>query len=290
MEIFPKSSYQLITNLIIFTSGDQTSQLLPNPNQQQQQINSFNMAKAYQGWNNIPEINWPQQMPQFPSKPLEAFQPKSIQQDYLAPDSSILQTNKQQQFNNWPVVGPNLPNIQNVAVANHPNQINEEVLPEKTVVNVIKDVTVSDRKKDGKNILIETKTDSTSSDDSDYNDEEEETTTEPPPKKKKKHRKVNKTDKVAKSNSSNDGDAQTDDTAEHQLEIIRNDLQAEFSDHDGKADRPGGAYLSLCFGILITIGLLMVISCRTTTVRKRIRRGGKGYAHDADFLVNGMYL
>lgn len=248
------------------------------------------MAKGYPGWGNIPEINWPQQMPQFPSKPLEAFQSKSIQQDYLAPGSSILQTNKEQQFNNWPVVGPNLPNIQNVAIPSHPNQINEEVLPEKTVVDVVKDVTVSDRKKDGKNTFIQMKTDSTSSNDSDYNDEEDETTTEPP-KKKNKHRKVNKTDKTAKSNTSNDGgNAHTDDTAEHQLEMIRNELQTEFLDHDGKADRPSGAYVSLCFGILITIALLMVISCRTTTVRKRIRRGGKGYAHDADFLVNGMYL
>lgn len=242
------------------------------------------MAKGYPGWSNIPEINWPQQMPQFPSKPLEAFQSKAIQQDYLAPP-----TNRQQEFNDWPVVGPNLPNIQNVAaIPSHPNQINEEVLPEKTVVDVGKDVSVHDRKKDGKNTLIHTKTDSTSSDDSDYNDEEEETTTEPP-KKKKKHRKVNKTDKVATSNS-DDGDAHTEDTAEHQIAMIRHDLQAEFSDHDGEADRPSGAFVSLCFGILIAIGLLMVIGCRTTTVRKRIRRGGKGYAHDADFLVNGMYL
>lgn len=261
-------------------SADQTRQLSPYQDQQQQ-LNSFNMAK---GWSNIPEINWPQQMPLFPSKPLEAFQPKSVQQDYLAPESSILQTNKQQQFNNWPIAGPNLSNIRNVAIPNHLNQINEEILPEKTIV----DVPVSDRKKDGKNTLIQSKTVSTPSDDSDYNDEEEETTTEPP-KKKKKHRKVNKTDKVAKSNS-NDGSAHIKNTAEHQMKMIRNDLQAEFVDHDGEADRPGGAYVSLCFGILITIGLLMVISCRSTTVRKRIRRGGKGYAHDADFLVNGMYL
>lgn len=235
------------------------------------------MNSDFPGWSNIPEINWP--LPQFPSKPLEAFQSKSVQPDYLAPES----TNKQQQFNNWPVVGPNLPNIKNVAVPSHPNQINEEMLPEKMVV----DVAVSDRKKDGKNILIQTKTDSTSSDDSDYNDEDVETTTEPP-KKKKKHRKVNKTDKVEESNS--DGGAHIKDTAAHQIEMIRNDLQTNFSDHDGEADRPSGAYVSLCFGILITIALLMVISCRTTTVRKRIRRGGKNYAHDADFLVNGMYL
>lgn len=48
-------------------------------------------------------------------------------------------------------------------------------------------------------------------------------------------------------------------------------------------------HLCIFSGILITIGLVMVVSCRTTTVRKRVRRG-KGYAHDADFLVNGMYL
>ena len=45
-------------------------------------------------------------------------------------------------------------------------------------------------------------------------------------------------------------------------------------------------------GICVTAIMVLVVGCRMKVVRKRmIRRGGKlPYAHDADFLVNGMYL
>ncbi|XP_065338706.1 low-density lipoprotein receptor-related protein 11 isoform X3 [Cloeon dipterum] len=60
---------------------------------------------------------------------------------------------------------------------------------------------------------------------------------------------------------------------------------------DGSAAKPGGAYLSLSIGLLVTALLAALISCRLRAVRRRLRRGGKSnLAHDADFLVNGMYL
>lgn len=47
----------------------------------------------------------------------------------------------------------------------------------------------------------------------------------------------------------------------------------------------------LFVGIIITAALAVLVGCRATVVRRRTRRGGKSqYAHDADFLVNGMYL
>lgn len=58
---------------------------------------------------------------------------------------------------------------------------------------------------------------------------------------------------------------------------------------DGAAETPGGAVLSLTLGLIITCILALLIGCRLR-VRKRMRKGGKSYAHDADYLVNGMYL
>ncbi|XP_055309606.1 uncharacterized protein LOC129573258 [Sitodiplosis mosellana] len=246
------------------------------------------ISKDNYAWNGLtdPNIvpNWPQQqMPQFPLKPLQFPQkPAYTQYQKSVGLSDQTQLNNQQQYNvNWPISESNLPNVPSV---NHPNHDNEEVLPEKEGIGVIKDVPVHDRKKDGKGLLVQNKGESKSTEDSDYNNEDEEETTTEPPKKKKKHRKVNKIGK-----QSTEERVVTKDASAQQMKMIHSGLQVEFMDHDGEADRPGGAVVSLALGILITIGLVMVISCRTTAVRKRVRRG-KGYAHDADFLVNGMYL
>ncbi|XP_050086693.1 trithorax group protein osa [Anopheles aquasalis] len=107
--------------------------------------------------------------------------------------------------------------------------------------------------------------------------------------KKKKKTKTIKKDKVPKD------DAEVGDTGytavhEH-LKAMHQGLQIEFADHDGYADRPGGAMLSLTLGVLLTAALGILLSCRMRVARRRVRRPGKSsYAHDADFLVNGMYL
>ncbi|XP_053676025.1 uncharacterized protein LOC128726252 [Anopheles nili] len=78
---------------------------------------------------------------------------------------------------------------------------------------------------------------------------------------------------------------------EHLKAQIHKDLEIEFTDHDGYSDRPGGAMLSLTLGVLLTAAMGILLSCRMRVARRRIRRPGKSsYAHDADFLVNGMYL
>ncbi|XP_050310894.1 uncharacterized protein LOC126746616 isoform X2 [Anthonomus grandis grandis] len=59
---------------------------------------------------------------------------------------------------------------------------------------------------------------------------------------------------------------------------------------DGLSHIPRGAILSLTLGLIITAVMAVLIGCRLRVVRRRLRKGGKGYAHDADYLVNGMYL
>ncbi|KAG5867822.1 hypothetical protein JTB14_028227 [Gonioctena quinquepunctata] len=59
---------------------------------------------------------------------------------------------------------------------------------------------------------------------------------------------------------------------------------------DGLAQTQKGAVLSVCLGLIITTIMAIIIGCRLKMVRRRMRKGGKSYAHDADYLVNGMYL
>nr|XP_033321214.1 uncharacterized protein LOC117217604 [Megalopta genalis] len=53
--------------------------------------------------------------------------------------------------------------------------------------------------------------------------------------------------------------------------------------------RPRGAIISLALGLTITAITAILIVCRLRVVRRRGKRHGP-YAHDADYLVNGMYL
>ncbi|VVC37854.1 Hypothetical protein CINCED_3A016074 [Cinara cedri] len=63
------------------------------------------------------------------------------------------------------------------------------------------------------------------------------------------------------------------------------------SNDDGYAIMPNGAIISLVLGIMATSIMIIVIGCRLKVMRNRYRKGGKqSYAHDADFLINGMYL
>lgn len=217
----------------------------------------MNSKDAYRTWND-PNIlqNWPQQMPQFPMKPLQFPQKPSTytqyQSDLLQKNAGIPDQIKIQQQYTWPIIGPNLPNVPNV---NHPDHNNEEILPEKDAIGDIKDVPVPDRKKDGKNLLVQTKTESKSTEDSDYNNEEDDETTTEPPKKKKKHRKVNKVGKQPPVEKADDSDSSA-----QQLKMVHSELQNEFMDHDGEADRPGGAVVSLALGKPSEINSIDLIS------------------------------
>lgn len=70
----------------------------------------------------------------------------------------------------------------------------------------------------------------------------------------------------------------TDVIAEH-LQIIENDVL-----------RPKGAVVSLSLGLIATAITAALIVCRLRVVKRRGRCGHGPFAHDADYLVNGMYL
>ncbi|XP_035231597.1 uncharacterized protein LOC118203428 isoform X2 [Stegodyphus dumicola] len=50
------------------------------------------------------------------------------------------------------------------------------------------------------------------------------------------------------------------------------------------------AILALVMGLTATVLLFILLACRMKTIRRRMSRKGRGLAHDADYLVNGMYL
>uniref|UniRef100_A0A182UJU3 Uncharacterized protein n=1 Tax=Anopheles melas TaxID=34690 RepID=A0A182UJU3_9DIPT len=107
--------------------------------------------------------------------------------------------------------------------------------------------------------------------------------------KKKKKTKTIKKDKAAEHGAGSGHHAGTDPIVHEHLKALHKDLEIEFADHDGYADRPGGAMLSLTLGVLLTAAMGILLSCRMRVARRRIRRPGKSsYAHDADFLVNGI--
>lgn len=140
---------------------------------------------------------------------------------------------------NWPEVDSNRP-------VNHNN---EEQLPGSNFGETFHDVAVGDKKKDGKNTIekeTESSTEEKSSDD--YDNEEEETTkpTQPPKKKLRKHKKTQKN--IKQQNEKPVTSKNPDDSAVQQMKIVHSKLQVEFADHDGNAEQPGGAVLSLTLG------------------------------------------
>ncbi|KAL2731404.1 Low-density lipoprotein receptor-related protein 11 [Vespula squamosa] len=54
--------------------------------------------------------------------------------------------------------------------------------------------------------------------------------------------------------------------------------------------RPKGAVISLALGLITTAITAALIACRLRIVKRRGHRGHGPYAHDPDYLVNGMYL
>nr|XP_003700108.1 PREDICTED: uncharacterized protein LOC100877350 [Megachile rotundata] len=78
---------------------------------------------------------------------------------------------------------------------------------------------------------------------------------------------------------------------DHSTEHGRNTITADFLKqlNDIEVLKPRGAVISLALGLTITAITATLIACRLRVVRRRRRRHGS-YAHDADYLVNGMYL
>ncbi|XP_023720150.1 uncharacterized protein LOC111871348 isoform X3 [Cryptotermes secundus] len=78
----------------------------------------------------------------------------------------------------------------------------------------------------------------------------------------------------------------------HKVAVNMDEVKlSENSAEEEEPGRPSGAILSLALGLCITGIMAVLVGCRLRVVRRRLRRGGKSpYAHDADYLVNGMYL
>lgn len=166
------------------------------------------------------------------------------------------------------------------------NQRNQQAPPEWAVrpelqVEMENSIDKQNSKIPAKTVLTSTQDDSPSIEETEY--DEDVKTTEAPKKKLKIHK--NKNSKIQKPEEKHI------QPTHEQLKLISNDLEIEFVDHDGPAEKPGGAVLSLTLGIIVTAALAILVGCRMRSVGRRIRRNGKSqYAHDADFLVNGMYL
>ncbi len=65
------------------------------------------------------------------------------------------------------------------------------------------------------------------------------------------------------------------------------ELYQSSSTHTHEAN---SAILALVVGITVSLLLIILLACRMKTLRRRMSRKGRGLAHDADYLVNGMYL
>lgn len=79
---------------------------------------------------------------------------------------------------------------------------------------------------------------------------------------------------------------------DHTREHGKNNLVAEHFQQENESEvlRPKGAVISLALGLTVTAITATLIACRLRVVRRRGKRGHGLYAHDADYLVNGMYL
>lgn len=207
---------------------------------------------------------WPQQgMPQFPMNPVipvQQPQPQLVQQpqghQMLVPNTIVAagspqssQTQQQQQAV-WPI-RPLLPVMPG----------NEE---EANLISLSASKTQThDQPKKGINLMSEHKESPKHSEDdesqsnetkeSDYEDEEK--PTEAPKKKTRKHKKLEKKEKAKKVKDIKENNDEPepkkeehDEPAVQQMKLVHSDLELEFLDHDGAADRPGGAVLSLTLG------------------------------------------
>lgn len=172
-----------------------------------------------------PDTRLPQQ-PQQQQQPQIIVQPIQQQHQLMSMQQDILesQIREQQQRPDWPIRP-----VVNSQLNNHP------------ILNPIK--------------LPKSKAQPDNTPDSDEEseyDEDEKTVevTEPPPKKKqRKHKKPENKTKINKDKAKKHDEHDHDKPMHEQLKMIKSDLDMEFIDHDGAADRPGGAVLSLTLGI-----------------------------------------
>ncbi|XP_055541509.1 uncharacterized protein LOC129727574 [Wyeomyia smithii] len=234
---------------------------------------------------------WPNQ-PQLPQEqyvqPPPQHQPDPIQPPAMQPAAQITPPqNPQQQTPVAPAVGNPVPQVD---LTKQPSPVDTQ--PKKSSGPRGKSPKSSEEYESYDDQYQESKT----------SGEEPESEDKPDPPQKKKqhkhhkqhseeHKKKNKSKSSTKKDKAIGAEEHPPAPVHEHLKMLRNDLEIEFADHDGLAERPGGAVLSLTLGAILTAALAIMIGCRMKVARRRIRRQGKSsYAHDADFLVNGMYL
>ncbi|XP_030854194.1 uncharacterized protein LOC100891701 isoform X3 [Strongylocentrotus purpuratus] len=83
----------------------------------------------------------------------------------------------------------------------------------------------------------------------------------------------------------NDTNVLTEEGNENTVEMV-------YESHGGSGmPPPSSAILPLVIGLVITVCLLLMVGCRLRYMNQRLRYGRlKTSAHDADYLINGMYL
>lgn len=189
--------------------------------------------------------NWPQQLPQFPENSIVSGpHAQHPQQQKLAPNQVMVDPQVQQEMMspNWPV-HPLLP-VQDQLNAQTNGQLSGLM---KQNVPLDKITTATDYKNNKIPLRVTDSDAGDSSDDKDSDYEDEEKPTEPPRKKSHKHKKLENKDKSKKGKGhggKSDGDGMQSEIASR----TQSDVSAEFLDHDGAAERPGGAVLSLTLG------------------------------------------
>lgn len=193
--------------------------------------------------------NWPQQLPQFPDHPRVMTpheQQPPQQSDRLQPNQMMVDPQVQQEMMrpDWPVrplLPVNMPiNVPNNAQPATKAEVNDNAKP----ANLAKTHKTSQKDNDQEAV------DSSEDKDSEYDDDEK--PTEPPKKKSRKHKKTENKDKLKKiKEHATKTDGQYDVVQKEMVSQLQTNLNMEFMDHDGSAERPGGAVLSLTLGTSI---------------------------------------
>ncbi|XP_075974305.1 uncharacterized protein LOC142975387 [Anticarsia gemmatalis] len=165
-----------------------------------------------------------------------------------------------------------------------PVYIPPKTMPEIPVVYSSQQQTLRDSPKKGFELLKKESTEPPPHIDNNNNDIDQREEVKPPPVENTTKKKVIKDKAVQSSKSSDDGVEKkpVSSAAAHQHYAA--------DEHDGLSDHPPAAMMLLVIGVSLTALTMGMLACRARASRRRLRRGKSPFAHDADYLVNGMYL
>lgn len=261
---FPDSSSHIFNHkggIQISNNNNQQQIYAPKPGHNMDMVNGYADAAPRESYMPIqnyqlpqwgPEQgmngNWPQQLPQFPNKPVVVAPHPDGQMDHSQGQMMVDPQVEQEMLSpNWPV-RPILP-------VNVPIKVDSNTLTQNNVKQTDeKPKTVENSNNDEHKTKANDQDYSESAENKETDYENEEKPTEKPKKKSRKHKKIeNNSKKLKETNKKPDND---DDNS------FQSDVSIEFIDHDGLAERPGGAVLSLTLGIIHDHSLILLIICK----------------------------